>query len=63
MSRSYYADFIPKFRDGSEDAILGALVGQAEFSVEQTQRDAWISQIRIRFSLPQKQKIFLPSLS
>lgn len=47
MRRSYYSDCIPAFRDCFEDAILGILVGQAEFSVEQTQRDAWISQIRI----------------
>lgn len=47
MRRSYYSDCIPDFRDRSEAAILGVLVGEAEFSVEQTQRDAWISQIRI----------------
>lgn len=47
MKRSYYSDSITNFLKSSEEEILGALVLNCEFSVEQTQRRAWQEQIKI----------------
>jgi hypothetical protein len=48
MKRDYYSDSIAKFRDTSPNEILGILVkSSGGFSVEPTQRDAWLAEIRI----------------
>ncbi len=48
MKRDYYSDSIANFRDTSPNEILGILVkGSGGFSVEPTQRDAWLEEIRI----------------
>jgi len=47
MKREYYSDSIVGFLKTSPDAILGKLASNAEFSVEQTQRDAWKEEINI----------------
>src|SRR5450432_284108 len=48
MKRDYYSDSIAKFRDTSANEILGILTkSSGGFSVEPTQRDAWLEQIRI----------------
>ena len=47
MKRSYYADQISDFLAESENSILGALSKNHQFSTEQTQRNAWLSQIQI----------------
>lgn len=53
-SRAYYADLIHDFLDRSSDEILGLLTRRSAFSIEATQRDAWIEQIKLlRVSLGQ----------
>ena len=53
-NRAYYADLIHNFLDRSSDEILGALSRRSAFSIEATQRDAWLEQIRLlRISLEQ----------
>src|SRR6266404_50680 len=48
MKRDYYSDSIAKFRETSPNEILGILVkSSGGFSVEPTQRDAWLEQIRL----------------
>src|SRR6266576_1782142 len=47
MKRDYYSDSIAKFRDTSANEILGQLVTCSGFAIEQTQRDAWLEEIRI----------------
>jgi hypothetical protein len=48
MKRDYYSDSIPKFQDTSPNEILGILVkSSGGFTIEPTQRDAWLEQIRI----------------
>lgn len=47
MRRSYYSDKISDFRNRTDDEILGKLAQGNEFSLEQTQRDAWLEEIRI----------------
>lgn len=47
MRRSYYSDKISDFRKRTYDEILGKLAQGNEFSLEQTQRDAWLEEIRI----------------
>ncbi len=47
MKRDYYSDSIADFRDTSPNEILGRLVTSSGFSIEQTQRDAWLEEIRI----------------
>jgi len=47
MKREYYKDSIPHFRATSPDEILGKLVRGSGFAIEQTQRDAWLSEIAI----------------
>jgi len=47
MRRAYYSDKIADFLNRSEDEILGKLAQENEFSLEQTQRDAWLEEIRI----------------
>jgi len=45
MQRSYYSKSIAAFIDESVEAILGTLTTHSDFSVEPTQRDAWVTQI------------------
>jgi hypothetical protein len=48
MKRDYYSDSIVNFRVTSANEILGILVkSSGGFSVEPTQRDAWLEEIRI----------------
>lgn len=53
-SRAYYADLITDFLDRSTDEILGLLTRRSAFSIEASQRDAWVEQISVlRVSLEQ----------
>jgi hypothetical protein len=54
MRRAYYTDTIQNFLKMTPQEILGALVEHSEFSVETTQKEAWIEQIRILSSILQK---------
>lgn len=45
MLRAYYSNTIEGFLDDEPNAILGQLARRSEFSVEQSQRDAWLTQI------------------
>lgn len=47
MKREYYKDSIANFRATSPDEILGKLVRGSGFAIEQTQRDAWLEEIKI----------------
>ncbi len=47
MKRAYYSDSIANFLTMDPHAILGALVSNSEFAVENTQRDAWQLQIDV----------------
>lgn len=47
ISRAYYADVIENFLDCSSDEILGSLARTSAFSIEASQRDAWMEQIRV----------------
>jgi hypothetical protein len=47
MKREYYSDSIENFRKNSPDNILGILARNNDFSLEQTQRDAWLEEINI----------------
>src|SRR5438132_655932 len=47
MNRAYYSDSISTFLTSEVDQILGKLVLNSVFSVDPTQRDAWIEQIQI----------------
>jgi hypothetical protein len=47
MKRSYYSDTISLFCAKRNSEILAQLVQDNEFALEQTQRDAWIEEIRI----------------
>ena len=60
MRREYYSDTIPGFLSSSIDEILGKLVQSNEFALEQTQRDAWVTEIRILQTLlhPYKGSIY-----
>ena len=53
MKREYYSDSIANFLNTSPEEILGKLASKNEFSLEQTQRDAWLEEIDIlRKALP-----------
>lgn len=43
MKREYYSDSIGNFRNTKPDEILGRLARNNDFSLEQPQRDAWLS--------------------
>jgi len=45
--REYYSDSIENFSKTSSDNILGILARNNDFSLEQTQRDAWLEEINI----------------
>src|SRR6478672_1768186 len=47
MQRYYYGDSIAEFLGKSPDTILGALVAASQFSLEMTQRDAWLEQVEL----------------
>lgn len=47
MKREYYSDSIENFLQANTNDILGKLTRENEFSLEQTQREAWIEEIRI----------------
>jgi hypothetical protein len=46
-ARAYYADRIEDFLNRSPDEIVGALTRSSRFSIDQTQRDAWLEQISV----------------
>lgn len=47
MKREYYSDSIENFLNTNSEEILGKLANENEFSLEQTQRNAWKEEIRI----------------
>jgi hypothetical protein len=47
MKREYYSDSIANFLKTTPDMILGILARNNDFSLEQTQRDAWMEEINI----------------
>src|SRR4030095_729041 len=47
MQRSYYSASIPNFLATSTNEILGTLARNSGFTIEQTQRDAWLEEITI----------------
>jgi hypothetical protein len=47
MKRAYYSDSIKNFLKTNYEEILGKITTQNEFSLEQTQRDAWLAEIEI----------------
>ena len=47
MQRAYYSDQISDLLQKSNEEILGRLAQGNDFSLEQTQRDAWLEEIRI----------------
>ena len=47
MRREYYSDTIANFLRSTPTEILGELVKNNDFALEQTQRDAWLEEINI----------------
>jgi len=47
MRREYFSDTIANFLRTSPNEILGKLAQSNEFALEQTQRDAWLEEIKI----------------
>jgi len=47
VRREYYSDTIINFRNAASDQILGILATNNTFSLEQTQRDAWLVEIAV----------------
>jgi hypothetical protein len=47
MKRAYYSDTIEKFLRTPSDEILGKLARSNDFPLEQTQRDAWLEEIKV----------------
>src|SRR3954471_17739652 len=47
MNRAYYSASVEAFMASNADTIIGRLVRNSSFSVEATQRDAWLAQIEI----------------
>ncbi|MFH1369125.1 MAG: DUF2075 domain-containing protein [Elusimicrobiota bacterium] len=47
MSRAYYTESITNFVKANSDEIIGILAKSNEFSLEQSQRDAWVEEIKI----------------
>ena len=54
MKREYNSDSIVNFLNTKSEEIVGHLVNSNEFSLEQTQRDAWLEEINILKSVLQK---------
>jgi hypothetical protein len=47
MNRFYFSNSISNFLNTNPDVIIGKLAQSNEFSLEQTQRDAWLEEIKI----------------
>ncbi len=47
LPRAYYVASVGVFLDAAPEAVLGSLAAHSEFAVEQSQRDAWVSQVAI----------------
>ena len=47
MNRAYYDDSITNFLNTSSEEIIGKIALKNEFSLEQTQKDAWLAEIII----------------
>lgn len=47
MKRDYYSDSIANFLNTSTNEILGTLARNSGFTIEQTQRDAWLEEVAI----------------
>jgi len=47
MNRAYYDDSITNFLKNSPEEIIGNIALKNEFSLEQTQKDAWLAEINI----------------
>ena len=47
MNRTFYSNTVSEFLKSSDEEILGILARNNQFSLEQTQRDAWLEEIRI----------------
>ena len=47
MKRAYYDDFITNFLITSPEEIIGKIALKNEFSLEQTQKDAWLAEVKI----------------
>jgi hypothetical protein len=47
MKRAYYADSVTNFLIASPEEIIGKIALKNEFSLEQTQKDAWLAEIII----------------
>ena len=47
MNRSYYSESLKGFLGDNENTILGQLTKNHSFALEETQKDAWMEQIRI----------------
>ena len=47
MKRSFYSDSISQFLQTSTEQILGILAQNNEFSLELTQKESWLQEIRI----------------
>jgi len=56
MRREYYSDTITNFLETSPNEILGILAQSNDFALEQTQRDAWLEEIRILQNVLQSHK-------
>ncbi|MFZ2323824.1 MAG: hypothetical protein WAV89_09015, partial [Ignavibacteriaceae bacterium] len=47
MNRAFYSNSISNFLDSSDETIVGQLALNNQFSLEQTQRNAWLEEIKI----------------
>ena len=47
MNRAFYSNTISEFLNTSDEEIIGVLALNNQFTLEQTQRDAWLEEIRI----------------
>lgn len=47
MKRAYYSDSIDNFRKARPEEVIGKLVNNNQFSLDQSQRDAWNEEIKI----------------
>jgi len=56
MRREYYSDTITNFLKTTPNEILGILAQSNDFALEQTQRDAWLEEIRILQNVLQPHK-------
>ena len=61
MQRAYYSNDIKGFLNSSPEEILGILATRNEFPLDQSQRDAWLTEIEILQSIlsPYKGAIYL----